>query len=172
MNSDFEIKPMRALWRFIGLVVLLTLLALAWRMLPAIGADPHEHAADGPSALQLDNGKKWATDDSLRLAMKKIRDSVQKQLPQIHDGKLSNKGYDGLAKEVNDQVAYMVKNCRLPQDADAMLHLLLVDLLQGAEQMQGKTANAPRMGGAVKVVQALGNYDTYFEHPGWRPIEH
>ncbi|MGH6628942.1 MAG: hypothetical protein ACREB3_04345 [Burkholderiales bacterium] len=78
MDHEMETKPLHALWRFIGLMLLLVLLAFAWLAVPATGA----------------------------------------------------------------------------------------------EQMQGKTANATRMGGAVKVVHVLDNYDTYFDHPGWKPIEY
>jgi hypothetical protein len=53
-----------------------------------------------------------------------------------------------------------------------MLHLVIADLLAGAEIMagksvQGKTAS-PRHDGAVRVIGALKSYGKYFQHTGWK----
>jgi len=64
-------------------------------------------------------------------------------------------------------VAHAVEHCKLDAKADAMLHLLITDLLVGAEVMEGK-AGKPRHDGAVQVMQALKSYGKYFRHPGWK----
>ncbi len=48
-----------------------------------------------------------------------------------------------------------------------MLHVLLADLMAGAEAMEGKTGR-PRREGALQVLQALDAYGRYFQHAGWQ----
>ena len=75
--------------------------------------------------------------------------------------------YDALAAAVNRNVAYAVERCKLAPAADAQLHLVIAELLAGAEAMEGKAA-APRHDGAVRVAQALKSYAKYFRHPGFK----
>ena len=133
----------------------------------------HSHAHDlGKSAqLALNEGKKWATDDSLRQGMSRIRDALTTELPAIHSGKASAAQYRTLAKKVNEQVEFMVQNCKLDKDADAMLHLVLSGLIAGADAMADQKNNKAKRHGAEKIVHALESYSTYFEHPGWHGVE-
>jgi hypothetical protein len=108
----------------------------------------------------------------LRKAMSNVRSAMTKSLHAIDEGKFSPAKYDALARKINDEVAYMVSNCKLEPKADAQLHLIIADLLEGAEVMQGKVKAAKRHDGAVKVVGALQNYGSYFDDPTWQPIKH
>jgi hypothetical protein len=139
---------------------------------PAFAAnDAHSHEAHG-ATLQLNAGKKWETDAALRKAMGEIRQSMASALHAIHENKLSPKAYGGLAKKVEGAVGDMVANCKLGTQADEQLHIVIGDLLAGAEQMAGKAKQVKRMDGAVKVIGALDNYGKYFDDPGFQPIEH
>ena len=129
----------------------------------------HSHDAAEATRLTLDNGRKWATDDNLRLAMSRIRDALAAELPAIHSGKATAKQYRALAQKADDQIAFMVKNCKLESKADAMLHLVLADIIAGADAMKGKDSNEAHKG-AVKIAQALKNYAAFFDHPGWRGL--
>lgn len=139
-------------------------------------AQDHGHSHDaghdtrGPAQLTLNNGKKWATDANLRQGMSRIRDALAAKLPAIHAGKATEKQYRALAQKANDQIAFMVKNCKLDEDADAMLHLLLADLIAGADAMMLQDSSEARKG-AEKIAHALENYATYFDHPGWRGLK-
>jgi hypothetical protein len=66
----------------------------------------------------------------------------------------------------------MVSNCKLPQNADAMLHLVLADIIAGSDAMQGKLPGTKARDGAVKIVHALDSYGKYFDHPGWSGLKH
>ena len=44
---------------------------------------------------------------------------------------------------------------------------LMSRMIEGNEAMQGKVAKASRSDGVVQIVQALGQYAEYFEHPGF-----
>ena len=130
----------------------------------------HEHGA-ATAKLHLKDGKKWQTDDVLRQSMASIKDAFSPRLPAIHQDKLDAKSYDELAAKVNSEVANIVKNCHLEKDADEMLHLVIADMLAGADAMSGKDQKTSRQAGAIQVVQALDSYGNYFDHPGWRNLE-
>ena len=139
-------------------------------------AKDHSHSHDaghdtkGPAQLTLNNGKKWATDANLRQGMTRIRDALAAELPAIHAGKATRKQYQVLSQKANDQITFMVKNCKLDENADAMLHLLLADIIAGADAMAGQDSSEARKG-AEKIAHALENYPTYFDHPGWRGLK-
>lgn len=130
----------------------------------------HSHEAGVLAQLNLNHGRKWASDDNLRLGMIRIRDVLAAELPAIQAGKATAEQYRALAQKTNDQIAFMVQNCKLDRGADAMLHLVLADIIAGADAMMGQSSSEARKG-AEKIVHALDNYGTYFEHPGWREVK-
>ncbi len=131
----------------------------------------HSHDGSGSTQLTLNHGKKWATDENLRLSMIRIRDALEAELPAIHSGKASAKQYQALAKKVNDQISFMVQNCKLDRDADAMLHLVLAELIDGSDAMVHQGSGEAMHQGVEKIAHALENYGTYFDHPGWRGVK-
>jgi hypothetical protein len=149
------------------------LLAALFALSPAVQAQAHGHShdhgsAEAPASLHLNAGKKWQTDAPLRGAMGRINGAMARALPRIHQERFSDADYVALAATVNKEVAYAVEHCKLDAEADPMLHLVIADLLAGAEVMQGQEGTA-RHDGAVKVVKALQAYGNYFAHPGWKP---
>ena len=155
------------------LLTALTVLTLAATGPSFAANEAHDHGHGTTSAtLQLNAGKKWETDAPLRKSMGEIRQSMASSLHAIHENKLSSKGYGALAKKVEDAVGNMVANCKLGTQADEQLHLIIADLLAGAEQMAGKVKQVKRMDGAVKVIGALDNYSKYFDDSGFQPIAH
>lgn len=136
----------------------------------APAAEPHKHGDTAAAGkLQLDNGKKWQTDDALRRGMGEIRVAVAEALTPIHKKAFTPAQYAALAARIQTQIDYVVGNCKLPEAADHQLHLVLEQIIDGVAQM---TARTGRDKGAVKIVKALGQYGEYFEDPGWRPLVH
>ncbi|MBA3998540.1 MAG: hypothetical protein C0466_15435 [Candidatus Accumulibacter sp.] len=133
--------------------------------------EAHEHG-DAPVAPQLNAGRKWETDAALRTAMGAIRTSMAAALHDIHEKRLPPAGYATLARKVESEVGEIVANCKLEPKADAQLHLVVADLLAGAEQMAAKGKPAEHRKGAVKVIGALEQYGAYFNDPGFKPIAH
>ena len=124
----------------------------------ALGASPnilaaesaahnHSHGSVEPTKLHLNVGKKWATDEPLRQAMNDINQAM--------------------AKAISEKVAYAIQNCKLEPQTDAMLHLVIADLMEGAETMRGKTSKS-RHDGAVQALEALKAYGKYFQHTNWK----
>lgn len=137
--------------------------------LVALAAEPHAHGAEAPHAIALNAGKKWETDGPLRQAMTAIRTSVATTLPKAHAGKATTADYDALSQEVNTQVAFMVENCKLDPKADAQLHTVIGEMLNGAEKAEGKQGKS-RASGVVQIAQSLNTYGKYFDHAGWKSI--
>ena len=153
-----------------------------WKLIAATGlalglagtgmaaSDAHKHGAETVK-LSLDNGKKWATDAPLRKGMGNIYTQMQAALPEIHEDKLPVAKYNELAKKVGAEVGAIVAECKLEPKADAQLHLVIADMMAGLEAMEGKAAKVKRRAGAVKLLVALDQYGTHFDHPNWKPIK-
>jgi len=152
-----------------GLMV--AVLAWASSAVPAIAQQQHEHQHDSGAAavasIELDAGRKWATDASLRAGMADIRAAFDADHPAIHDGRQTDAQFEALARRIESQVNSIVANCRLPPEADANLHYLIADLLQGVGLMRGQDPVGSRHDGAALVHGALSAYGKYFDDPGW-----
>ena len=135
----------------------------------AQSAHEHEHPRTGAAVanLQLDAGRKWATDASLRSGMAAIRSAFDADHPAIHQGKQTDAGYAALATRIESQVNDIVKDCKLPPAADANLHYVIAELLQGVSLMRGKDPARTRHDGAALIHGALIGYGQYFDDPGW-----
>ena len=150
----------------------LALLAVAPRIaLAQQGHQQHEmHGSGGAVAqLQLKDGQKWQTDASLRSGMTNIRAAFDADHPAIHAGKQTDAQYDALATRIDQQVKSIVANCRLPEDADSNLHLIVADLLHGVSLMRGEDQTRSRHDGAALIHGALNAYGQYFDDPAWKP---
>jgi hypothetical protein len=133
------------------------------------GEHKHGQGATAIHKLSLNQGKKWATDDPLRKGMTEIRTLVEAQHAGIHKGTLKPAEYAALGEKIEAQVGYVVANCKLDHKADANLHVIIEEILEGVEAMKGEEKKSPRAG-AGKVVGALNEYGKYFDHPGWKRL--
>lgn len=126
----------------------------------------HEHEAHATAGLTLNTGARWATDEPLRIGMQRIRDAAA---PALAAGphSLSKDAATALAVAVREQVSYLVANCKLEPKADAVLHVLIAELLGGAEALE---QDPHAQGGLPRIEQALRQYPEYFEHAGWAPV--
>jgi hypothetical protein len=119
----------------------------------------HAHQAADPAA-----SSQWATDEGLREGMTRLRTAVDKAMPQDAAKPLSAKTAIQLQKDVDAAVSYMIANCKLPGEADAALHRLLIDLLKGAEAL---SEEAQREEGIEQIVATLKRYPDVFAAPHW-----
>ena len=133
-------------------------------------AQSHSHDASVPAKLSLNQGRKWTTDAPLRDGMTRIRDFVEPQLSAAHAGKLTHTHYRELATKIETEVGGIVANCKLEPKADAALHLVIADIGAGTDAMAGKDAKLRPALGLVKVAQAVNQYGSHFDDPGFKPI--
>jgi hypothetical protein len=136
----------------------------------------HEHqqqetqgSGSSVAQLQLKDGQKWQTDAPLRQGLAEIRAAFDADHPAIHAGKQTDAQYAALATRIDQQVKSIVAHCRLPADADANLHFIVADLLQGVSLMRGEDMARSRHDGAALVHGALQAYGQYFDDPAWKP---
>ena len=119
------------------------------------------------SKLELNDGQRWPTDASLREGMAVIRKAFDADHGRIHAGTQTDAQYEALATLIESQVQGIVASCKLPADADAQLHYVVGDLLQGVGLMRGNDPGRSRHDGASRVHGALIAYGKYFDDPTW-----
>jgi len=130
-------------------------------------AHQHDSAAAAVEQLQLDGERKWPTDAPLRAGMATIHAAFEADHPAIHAGQQTDAQYEALAGRIETQVNSIVANCKLPPAADANLHFVIADLLQGVSLMRGQDAQRKRHDGAALVHGALDAYGKYFDDPAF-----
>jgi hypothetical protein len=128
-------------------LVLAIALAFTAPAFAAEDAHSHGHAAE-EAKLVLNQGKKWQTDAPLRQGMENIRAVVAKGAKD-----------EALAKAVETEVAGIVQNCKLEPEADEQLHIVIAELMAGAEAKD-----------AGRVAKALNAYGEHFDHAGWKRL--
>jgi hypothetical protein len=101
--------------------------------------------------------------------MAAIHAAFEADHPAIHAGKETDAQYAALAGAAEAQVNSIVANCKLPPAADANLHYVVADLLQGVSLMRGEDPKRTRHDGAALMHGALLAYGQYFDDPDWKP---
>ena len=145
--------------------------ALAFAGPAAYGQAAHDHGhAAGEVKLVLNQGQKWTTDAPLRQGMENIRGALAKDVKAIHANKATAKQYEALAAKVTGEVAGIVQNCKLEPAADEQLHIVIAELMAGAEAMEGKVKGETPRAGAERIAEALNAYGEHFDHAGWKHL--
>lgn len=134
--------------------------------------EAHQQHNETEITLQLNNGDQWQTDAPLRKAMATLRSDLHPLVLDVNERSLSADRYAAIAASVNDQVTYMIDNCELEDQADAQLHVIIAELMAGAALMQGDKHGQARSDGAIRVVEALNSYATYFNDPTFEKLDH
>jgi len=127
----------------------------------------HGHGQRGMSELVLNDGKRWATDAALRQGLERIRDAVAPIVAATAARPLTKDEATALSGAIKDQLQYLVENCKLEPKADAALHVLLNDFLQGADAL---AVDLTSKSGLKRIMMALDLYPQYFDHQSWRPV--
>lgn len=130
-------------------------------------SDEHNHGQRRMSELVLNDGKRWTTDGPLRQGLERIRDAVAPIVAASTTRPLTEDEATALSGAIKDQVQYLVENCRLQPKADATLHVLLNEFLEGADAL---TADPASKAAVERIVRAIDLYLQYFDHQGWRPL--
>lgn len=131
---------------------------------PASGHEAHHLP---PSGLMLNGEARWSTDTALRSAMNGIREAVVSTLHGAGERPMTAQQATALADTIQNQISYMIANCKLAPQADAVLHVLLGQLLEGAAALKQNPADTAAL---QTIIEALKNYPVYFDHPDWKPV--
>ncbi|OHC61810.1 MAG: hypothetical protein A2045_16745 [Rhodocyclales bacterium GWA2_65_20] len=152
------------------LAVLLSGLAVA---VPAAAQSHDHHENHGAASAELrldDGGRKWPTDAPLRKNMNAMRADLGAKLHAIHGGKLGKADYAKLGQTIEARIGDIVSQCKLDTKADAMLHIVIAELIQAADVMLGKAEGDPAAA-AHQAALALNGYGKHFNHPAWKPLQ-
>lgn len=141
--------------------------------LPSLGAFADAPSRPAPkhsdvTEPQRGSGEKWAVDDALLLSMGRIAQAVDKGLATGRAGKASAGGYDALAMRVRHEVAAIARSSHVEPMAEEQLQLVLSELKEGADMLEGKREGVERRDGLAKLVHALESYARHFHHPDWQ----
>ncbi|MDF3021801.1 MAG: hypothetical protein K0Q92_3104, partial [Steroidobacteraceae bacterium] len=103
-------------------------------------------------------GQLWPTDGPLRTGMSHIETALEQAQGAAQP--IAREQADLLARTVEDNVAFIVKNCKLPAAPDAALHVLIGRMLAAAHELKGE-----RAGEAMSELAAvLQDYRNSFDH--------
>lgn len=136
-----------------------------------VWAEPHDHHDLSTASLELNQGQKWAIDEALREGMNAIHGDINSAIERIHANQMSGADYSQLADNMNTPFAHIVANCKLPAEADAQLHIVLANMMQGVDTIQGKTGDQQPEQGVVGIAQTLNSYGNFFQHDGWQSFD-
>lgn len=135
-------------------------LALAFVSSGTFAAEHHQHP-DVRTTAHAEDGK-WATDAPLREGMAAIREAVGSASPA---GQMSEDQAAALRQEIETSTSFMLNHCSLPAQADAELHGLISELLQGAAALPHAATRAAAMS---RIDAALQRYPELFSDPHWQ----
>lgn len=124
----------------------------------------HSHEQHASSSLQLNQGKKWQTDAPLRQGMQGINEKVMNTKSAFHAATLTASDAKTLTRHIQQQIEYIITNCKLEPMADSTLHVLISEMLQGAEVLEKEPLSTE---GLPRIIKALNTYPEYFNHPDW-----
>lgn len=118
----------------------------------------HDHATEYDAELASANGKRFATDQPLRIGMARIRTAVT-SLERLDDSHPPAQVIEQ-ANAIERHIDFLIANCRLDPQADAVLHGIISQLLAAT----GKLREAPEDAAPVAQLQAaLHEYDNRFD---------
>lgn len=128
-------------------------------------SDPHAgHASATTSATPT---QRWQTDAPLRTGMREIRVAVDALDHGVH-GHLDDAQVVALANRVDQQIAYLVANCKLEPQADAALHVIIAKLGAGARALREEPGNRDAI---ASMQRAVESYPQQFDDPTWASVE-
>lgn len=151
--------------------MLIRLVAFAIAVLlaaPAPASAQHEHGATPP---QVDVHASFRADAPLSREMAKIRVAFATHISAIEAGRLDAAGYAVLGGEVQTRVNTIIRECRLPAEADAVLHGYIGRMLTDAARMrQADLDLTARRAAALDVVKIYNEYGRRFVDPAWKSL--
>lgn len=151
---------------FRSAVPLLVAAGLSFAVIAA-HADEHRKVASERGAVDQPQ-QSWEPDAAVRHGMENIRNAMLANEPAIRADRLASAEYRRLADFAAKNVDAIVKESKLPKEANSALHVIVLsDMNRSIELMRSGQKTAVQRAGAFGVLQSLRLYGDYFRHPGW-----
>ena len=133
-------------------------LGVALAVPPGHAQDHAGHHPAPPATTDAAPGQRWAADATLAENMRGIRVAVE-ALDHYRHGHMGPEQASILAAKIQGHANEIIAKCKLPPDADAALHTILVPLMSGAAALQ----RDPTQTSAIAPMQAaLAQYGRQF----------
>jgi hypothetical protein len=146
--------------------ILPTLVLAATLGLAAPGfARSHDHGHAPAPAAATAPARRYATDAPLREGMQGIRAAVD-ALGHYEHGHMGPEQAAILAGNIQAGVNDIIAKCKLPPDADAALHAIIVPLMTQATALK---QDPTKLEAIPPMRQALADYADRFDDPGFAP---
>ena len=145
----------------LNLAVAPLLIGLAWAPI-ALAQDGHAHHAPAAAVSQEIPAQRYATDAPLRTGMAQIRAAVG-GLAHYEMGHMGPEQAATLATDIQEQIGYIVANCKLDPQADAALHVVIAKLGGSAQALKGSPED---LSAIPPMREALQDYARQFDDPG------
>jgi hypothetical protein len=126
-------------------------------------AHAHHHGHEAQATATAELKQRHAVDAPLKSGMGKIRSAVE-SLAHHEMGHLDEAQVSKLATTIEEQVQYLIANCKLEPAADAALHGIIGRLLEGAKALQDHPQDAAPV---AKLRAALADYPKLFDDADW-----
>lgn len=125
--------------------------------------DGHDHHAPAAAVSQEIPAKRYATDAPLRKGMAGVRVAVD-ALGHYERGHMGAEQAVTFATGIQEQVAYLIANCKLEPQADAALHGIIAKLGAGAQALKTDPTD---MAAIAPMREALADYRRSFDDPAF-----
>lgn len=117
------------------------------------------------SALVLNNGKKWAVDETMRENMDKIHTGLVKLLNLEEKKSATNKDYQELHSLIYSSTEKIIENCKMEPMQDQAYHVILEEMFQVAEDLKSETKQKTASQNLISsMVKYMKFFDQKFHH--------
>ena len=139
---------------------------------PASTASAQEHHHHMAASAASDAAAMFAADATLSREMAAIRAGLAAHLAEPPGGGDAGAAADGvLGRDLEARIGTIIRECRLPEDADAVLHGYLARMLTAAGTLQRADTTASERHSAVQAaVHAYDDYGARFTDPAWKAL--
>lgn len=147
-----------------AVVTIATVLLLAGMAAPTVHAqDGHRHHAPAEKSAQAPAAARFASDAPLRKGMGEIRKAVD-ALGHYERGHMGSEQAVEFAVQIQQQVDYLIANCKLDPKADAALHGIIARLTTSARALESDPKDLTAI---PPMREALQQYALQFDDRGW-----
>ena len=122
----------------------------------------HHSHGDRSTITEVKPDKKFIADEALKERMNSILSAMQ-ELNKTGSASEKKKKVVTTGGRVESVVQDIFKNCKLVPDADAAIHPILAEILEGANLLK----KGDEKNGHERIHKALLKYGDNFEHSGW-----
>jgi hypothetical protein len=146
-------------------------IAIALIVAPAAPAALREGSGYDGAVQPEGTSQPWRADAAVRRGMDDLHAAVEASVTQGAARGIAGERLAELGRILAARSARLIACCTTPKVSGRHLHMILVEIADGAELMRQGGVVAAQRTGLLRVVQALNLYGDLFEHPGWQRLD-